>query len=665
MKYRREIDGLRAVAVVPVILFHAGFRTFSGGFVGVDVFFVVSGYLITSIIAGELEEGRFSLVGFYERRARRILPALFLVVSVTFALGLHYLLPSDMKDLSQSIAATAAFSSNILFWKESGYFNTAAELKPLLHTWSLGVEEQFYLAFPLILAATWKLARRGLIPLLAIACAASLVISQVGLSIDQSAIFFLLPGRAWELGIGAMTACLLRGHPSFQIPDRTRDLLAALGLLLIVYPIFAFDERTPFPGVHALGPVIGTAMVIAFADLSTRTGRLLALPAFVGVGLISYSAYLWHQPLFAFARHASLEPPGTATYLVLALISMALAYLSWRFVEAPFRRRGVLPRHAVFRFAGFASALMLAVGITGHLTGGYFFRHGYTERMAAVEGALKVNFGLNAACDAPFTDDPRCRTSDAPEVLLWGDSYAMQWAPGLLASRPGVGMVQATMSMCGPVLGAATFDSKHGSGWGRSCIRSNDAVMEYVRSTPSLRYVVLGSIFSQYTGQNNELLLRDDSIVPADEGGRALLVATLRQLSDAGLTPVIIAPMPRDGRDIGKCLGRATLMRMDPAPCDVNLAESRRQHGEIERMLNGVQGLAQVIRPSTALCNFDRCKAAIDGIFIYRDSGHVSIHGSALLGKRMDLYSMLSRSAANTHSAPWPDATDRETNSSR
>lgn len=653
MKYRREIDGLRAVAVLPVILFHAGFVAFSGGFIGVDVFFVISGYLITSIIADELEQGRFSLISFYERRARRILPALFLVVAATLALGWRYLLPSDMKDLSQSIAATAAFSSNLLFWKESGYFETAAEFKPLLHTWSLGVEEQFYLAFPLLLAATWKFARRGLVLLLALGCVASLVVSQLALSIDQSATFFLLPGRAWELGIGALVACLLRRNPDFRMQDHTRDFLAAFGLLLIAYPIFAFDARTPFPGVHALAPTIGTAMVIAFADASTRTGRFLSMPLLVGIGLVSYSAYLWHQPLFAFARHASLEPPGTATYLVLSAISMGLAYLSWRFVEAPFRKRGVLRRRTVFRFAGLATASMLAVGIAGHLTGGYFFRQDYTRRMTAVEDALRINFGLDAACDAPFTDDPRCRTSNAPEVLLWGDSYAMQWARGLLASREGLRMTQATMSMCGPVLGAATFDRKHGKGWGQACIQSNDAVMAYVRSTPSLRYVVLGSIFSQYAGQGNELLLRDGRIVPADRAGDSLLAATLRQISDAGLIPVVLAPMPRDGRDVGKCLGRAKLLRLDPAPCDVDLAESRHQHLELERLLDGVTRTAKVIRPSSALCELGRCRAEINGVFIYRDSGHLSIEGSALLGERMDLYSMLSGSA---NSAAVPSA---------
>ena len=211
MDYRREIDGLRAIAVLPVILFHAGFETFSGGFVGVDVFFVISGYLITTIIIAELEQGKFSIINFYERRARRILPALFLVMLVCIPLAWFWLLPRDMQDFSQSLVAVTVFASNILFWRESGYFDTAAELKPLLHTWSLAVEEQYYVIFPLFLMSFWRLGKRWIMILLVAVFVVSLALAQWASLAKPSAAFFLLPARGWELLVGAFAAfCWLK-----------------------------------------------------------------------------------------------------------------------------------------------------------------------------------------------------------------------------------------------------------------------------------------------------------------------------------------------------------------------------------------------------------------------------------------------------------------------
>lgn len=308
MKYRREIDGLRAVAVVPVVLFHAGFGLFSGGYVGVDVFFVISGYLITTILLSELHDGRFSIVKFYERRARRLLPALFLVMACCLPFAWLWLLPEDMVDFGQSLMAVVGFVSNVLFWREeTGYFNTAAELKPLLHTWSLAVEEQFYLLFPLALMLLWKLPRTGLFVLLALVSVISLGIAEWGAHNQPAAAWFLLPTRAWELGIGALAAIHLRNKPlDPQASGGFNQLMSLAGISLIAWAIFFFDDNTPFPGVWGLLPVVGTALVILFATPATLGGRLLGTRALVGTGLISYSAYLWHQPLLAFARQRNI-----------------------------------------------------------------------------------------------------------------------------------------------------------------------------------------------------------------------------------------------------------------------------------------------------------------------------------------------------------------------
>jgi peptidoglycan/LPS O-acetylase OafA/YrhL len=355
-KYRPEIDGLRAIAVLPVILFHAGFETFSGGFVGVDVFFVISGYLITTIILAELEQGKFSIVNFYERRARRILPALFLVMLVCIPFAWFWLVPSDMKDFSQSLVAVSVFASNILFWLESGYFDTSAELKPLLHTWSLAVEEQYYVLFPLFLMLFWRLGKRWILVPLGLVFVASLSVAEWAAYAKPSAAFYLLPTRGWELLIGAFAAFYLSKVSRKEFSKGVSEFCGWLGVTLILYAVFAYSKTTQFPGLYALVPTLGTVLVILFATQQTTVAKFVGNRAFVGVGLISYSAYLWHQPLFAFARQRSLTEPSHTVFLVLSVLALVLAYFSWRYVEAPFRSKIRVKRSQVFTLAFLISA---------------------------------------------------------------------------------------------------------------------------------------------------------------------------------------------------------------------------------------------------------------------------------------------------------------------
>ena len=257
MQYRREIDGLRAVAVLPVILFHAGFGVFSGGYVGVDVFFVISGYLITSILISELEQGNFSILRFYERRARRILPALFFVMLACLPFAYMWMLPSQLEEFAQSIFAVSLFLSNWLFWSQTGYFGTAAELKPLLHTWSLAVEEQYYLLFPILLLSLWRYGRRSVLGFVVVVALLSLLLSEWGWRNEPDINFFFTFSRFWELLAGSICAFLTVGRTL-----KSNNVLSAIGLAAIVVSIFAFDDNTPFPSVYALVPVVGTALII-------------------------------------------------------------------------------------------------------------------------------------------------------------------------------------------------------------------------------------------------------------------------------------------------------------------------------------------------------------------------------------------------------------------
>jgi peptidoglycan/LPS O-acetylase OafA/YrhL len=369
MKYRAEIDGLRALAVMPVILFHAGFDWFSGGFVGVDVFFVISGYLITTIIIAEMGEGKFSLINFYERRARRILPALFFVTMICIPFAWLWFAPNDLRNFGQSLVAVSTFSSNILFWLESGYFDTHAEMKPLLHTWSLAVEEQYYILFPIFLMLTWRLGLTFIIAILSIFFLVSLVLADwsTQYASDPSIIsgaFFLLPTRGWELLIGVFIAFYLK-YRNMAASIYT-NLLSLFGFLLICYSIFSFDKNTPFPSYYALIPTIGTGLIIMFTSSETLVYRLLSLKIFVGIGLISYSAYLWHQPLFAFAKHLTLNQTSDFLFIILIVFSILLAWFTWRFVEKPFRNKKLFTKKFIMITSVASMIVVSLIGLSFH-----------------------------------------------------------------------------------------------------------------------------------------------------------------------------------------------------------------------------------------------------------------------------------------------------------
>lgn len=363
MNYRKEIDGLRALAVIPVILYHAGFEWLGGGYVGVDIFFVISGYLITTIIIKEQEAGTFTITNFYERRARRILPALFFIIFVTLPFAWYWLLPFELKDFGKSLVAVTMFSSNILFWLESDYFSAGAELIPLLHTWSLAVEEQFYVFFPLLMIFFWSFGKRLLVTILCIIGLLSLGLTELGWRYFPEANFYLIATRAWELMIGALVAFYLYYNSEPKQPRQIINQVASgIGFALIIASIFLLDKSIPFPSIYALAPTLGSALIILFATPGTLVYRILSVRLFVGIGLLSYSAYLWHQPLFVFTRMMSLEEPSLWLLGLLCIVTFLLAYLSWRFVEKPFRNRRNFKRKQIFTASLVGSFIIMGVG---------------------------------------------------------------------------------------------------------------------------------------------------------------------------------------------------------------------------------------------------------------------------------------------------------------
>ena len=368
MKYRSEIDGLRALAVLPVIFFHAGFKTFSGGFIGVEIFFVISGYLICSLIIEEIERKDFNLLSFYERRARRILPALFFVLIITIPFAWVVMLPSQMYDFSKSIIAVSLFLSNFFFWQESGYFNPNIENSPLLHTWSLAVEEQFYLIFPIALIALWRFGKRKLTIFLVFFALISFLLSEWGWRNHPTANFYFSPTRFWELLSGSITALTIK-----KFGLKGNNFYALIGLFLISSSIFIFDETTPFPSYMTLIPIIGTVLVIIYANNNTYVANYLSFKPLVFIGLISYSAYLVHQPLFSIARINSLNGINDYLMLVLILLTFIIAFVIWKFVETPFRKNhvGLFSQKKIFFYVLVFISLFSFIGWAGFNSSGF------------------------------------------------------------------------------------------------------------------------------------------------------------------------------------------------------------------------------------------------------------------------------------------------------
>ncbi len=648
MKYRREIDGLRAIAVLPVMLFHAEIRGFSGGFIGVDVFFVISGYLITSLLRKDLDAGRFSLSHFYERRILRIFPALLLVVLSCIPFAWAWLPAPAMRDFAESLVAVALFGSNVLFWKETGYFEAAADLKPLLHTWSLAVEEQYYVVFPLLLMLLWRFGRQYVMLALVALAVSSFGISEWGVRHHPTAAYFLLPARGWELLVGAGLAMSGWRFHEADAADKWRTTLADLGttagLGLIAWSVATLHRDSPFPGVAALAPTIGTALIIACAGPRTLTGRLLGSAPLVGLGLISYSAYLWHQPVLAFARHRSIAEPTVPFRLALLAASLVLAGLSWRLVEQPVRQSLRLPPVRLFFTAAASLLLLVGLGSLGMATGGASFRD-IARQSVAIEERQLSNFGLDRQCDLADGLDTatslaipsRCRTGDAPTLVLWGDSFAMHLVQGLQASRPDLQFVQVTTSACAPILDVAMISREMSEARARGCLRRNRQVLQWLASQKTVTHVVLSSPFDIFK-QTSEVVVADAAAPqPSVRVAAPAFRATLSELSRLGITPVVVSPPPRSGADLGGCLARALRFSVALTACDFPAEVASQEHAAIRSALREVAKTFRVIWLDEGMCDRSQCQVASgDSVLFYRDEGHFSREGSAFLGRTMD-----------------------------
>ncbi len=654
LKYRADIDGLRAVAVLPVLFFHTDLPGMGGGYVGVDVFFVISGYLITSILYKEMSQQSFSFVRFYERRVRRLWPALVAVVAFTLAVGWFLLLPTNLKDLGKGLVAVTAFSSNILFWRQAGYFDGAAEMKPLLHTWSLAVEEQFYLFFPPFLLVVLRWVPRLLVASLALSFVVSFVAAMGLLGGYQSLVFYNLPFRAWELLLGSLLA--VQVVPAFK-SVRLAHVSGLLGLVMIAISVTLYSKTTPFPGLAALLPCLGTTLVIhAGLTPDTWSARLLGFAPLVFIGKISYSLYLWHWPLIVFARF--LHPEGELelwTSGVLVVVAIAAGAFSWRYIEQPFRSappRGRFTTRTMFIGAAAFSGLWPLAG------GGLFLAQGAPGRLPVEAQRLAVG-----ATDF-FPDAERCGTWSGPDgvadgfcligdpavsepsYLLWGDSHAGILVHGfdLAAQKAGRAGLYSNPAGCPALFGVEKDESVADAHVDAECGAINRRIRQMLERVDSIQRVILVGRWAYYAEGSGVGVDSENKIDIWPTGGeqgavsnREVFARGLRATVDAlramGKEVIIVRQVPEVEEFGAERQALSLLLRGDDAKARLaevstiartDVLERQRGFDEAFAPLSGREGVT-LIDTWSFFCDQTACRALDDeGRPRYFDNNHVT-----------------------------------------
>ncbi|TLS78407.1 acyltransferase [Mariprofundus erugo] len=628
--YRPEIDGLRAIAVVAVVMFHAGLGV-PGGFVGVDVFYVISGYLITSLILKELENKEFSLSGFWERRIKRIVPAMVVMIFTTLVVGWFLLLPDDYARLGKSVIWQVFFAANVNFWMGTGYFAGPSNEIPLLHTWSLAVEEQYYLLVPLLLMALYKIDlshhRRVILVFFLLGMVLSLMLSVYAVRNHPSAAFYLLPSRAWELVLGGIIAVL----PSTVSPSGSfaRNLYTVAGMAGVVIPCWLYTKETPFPGMAAIFPCVGTAVFIWASRLTDSAPKLpvlaylITLRPIVFVGLISYSLYLWHWPVLVYSNYWLLDDRSLEYTLLLVGLSFFLSILSWKYIEKPFRKKTYFAnRRVVYAYGGGSSLILLIMGLL--IAGNQGIATRFSPAVIADAEAKSDRIGVHELKAVDVENDRLPVLGNTklsqPSVLLWGDSHAMASALAFdeLLKEKGLKGVQATASATAPVVqGYWENDFTN-----RQEVKAfNSAVIAYVKRH-KIQNVILVAYWEYYSASRSATTIND------------ALVNTVKKLRELGAQPWIMLQVPHPEFDVPKGLAMSHLFGVD---LNSRLTLSSDWIGLGDgglATLNSMRGAGvKIINPLPCFLNESTSALTVElnGEPLFRDEHHLSSSGAKVL----------------------------------
>ncbi len=631
MKYRAEIDGLRALAVIPVILFHAGFEQLSGGFVGVDVFFVISGYLITTILIEDIEKKKFSIIKFYQRRARRILPALSLVCFTTLPFSFYLLDPESFTDYGKSLTSVSLFLSNVYFALTGGYFAEYVTAKPLLHTWSLSVEEQFYIAFPLVLLFWSRFPQIKLKLIIASLSIASFICAIILIEIHPRIAFFSLPTRAWELGVGALLA-------TTQISWQNRsslhgNLFGLFGSGMLVASYFIIDADNRIPSIGVILPVLGTALII-LAPSSSVSSRLLASRPLVFVGLISYSLYLWHQPVLSFGH---LISDSVSVTVLLLLMIIALSFLTWKYIETPFRNKKFLQDPYTLPLSIFTLTL---IGFIGFFVSS---NHGFSERFPyytnyKLKHAWGAENNADESCIKRYGNDKYCLltnpNSDVTDILI-GDSHANHFYYGLSErlSLDGRNLLMIGAGGCPPLIDIDMgYNYKHGTRL-RCLARVNSQYLELL-SSESVQHVYIA--FAQETMFDEKLDfidMRGEIDFSLDRQNAVLqgILRTVRYAQVNGKSVSLLLDLPDNTHlDFLQCL----LKGKSEDVC-INVWKLEKVSAKYIQLVTSLKAFnIDIIDTSFALQMFPFTD---EGAYLYRDGTHISLKGSRFIGLNIQI----------------------------
>ncbi len=637
LRYRADIDGLRALAIMPALLFHYQVPGFSGGFVGIEIFFVISGYLITQLLTGELQAGRFSIGGFYERRVRRIFPVLFAMLFAVLAVGAIVLFPGALKVLGENAAAVALFAANFMFLNQTSYFDASASLNPLLHTWSLAVEEQFYIVYPAILYLVHRTRPAAMKTVIGVLALLSFALTIYMARFHPQTAFYLPLTRAWELLLGALVA--LGALPKLNA-RWLREGLAALGFAMILGTVVFLPSNIPLLAATLVGTSLGTVLII-WADEGGMTfvGHGLSWRPVVFVGIISYSLYLWHWPIWSFTNYFLMEPLGWGLRLVLFALSFGLAVLSWRYIETPFRlNRHIFSRKRLFILAGGAMAACVVLGLAAFLSDGWQERYPPNIREILAAGR---DIPVRANCFERVPDRAGtgrfCEFGDpkaAPSIALWGDSHALALyaAVGDVALRHGRKGIFIAKGDCPPFTGEITLVNVPDP-----CRKFNARAMRTLAQL-QIKTIILAGRWAMY---DRGTFADEDELVPRTvDGDRHALFAgmlhrTIDALTQRGIKVILIQDVPEIGWNVSRLLARNALLGW-PEKNGPTLAEYRARQSYVLAQFAALGGKVTLLDPTPILCPGGQCAVKRDGHLLYRDGDHLTTFGASLLEPMLD-----------------------------
>ncbi len=636
--FRNDIQGLRGVAIIAVLLFHFGFGGINGGFLGVDIFFVISGFLITSILLRNTNSHPTSnLLAFYAKRFWRIFPAYIVVILFTLAAGWFFLLPDDLARLGRSAGFSSVFSSNFFFFKESGYFDLSGIFKPLLHTWSLAVEIQFYLVWPLLLLLFSTIKNRTLASTLTIFFAAMLILS-TALSIgDHKLAFFMMYTRLWEFAIGGWVAVKI-AQDNERAPSSSSTIWGTVALATLLISFFAIDKGLTLPAPGALIPALATGVLIYLGARSALTFRLLSLPVLVWIGEISYSLYLVHWPLIVYLNYVLYPEPSLLVRALALFACLPLAFLLYRSVEVPFRDRGKKqPFSPILTIPAIGSlSLTLLICAIAINTKGMPTR--YTQTTLNALANLEPKTAHLNSSTASNTGN-----AAAPKLVLWGDSHAGHFGQEVRAQALAANYKFAlhTFSGCPPI--PKLFLKRHSLSIPKGCFGKNNKTLTAILQDKRIVTVILAARWDYYAqtrrfaseGGRRAYLTRAKwafvSVEKSQENFANGLQKTADQLIAAGKRVVILGQVPEFDFDPPRCVKMSILTAASNEICKIKLNDVRKRHAYAEQLFKKMSAASPMIRyvqTSDVFCNKSDCSPLLEGKIAYKDDDHINDLGA-------------------------------------